>query len=69
MQLKRDEESEVKYSKYYRSPIILELIEYKIEENNYIKSWNKPSTIRFSKNGDLGIARETETGQASTVYF
>lgn len=118
----RGEESEVKYYKYLKSPTILELKEYKIEENNLyivleyaehgtlnqhiIQKRQKNETFDVEtildwvtelflglftihekqllhrdiksdnlfvcennvlKIGDLGIARATETGQASTV--
>jgi len=121
-QRNRGEECEVKYYKYLKSPTILELKEYKIEENNlYIVleyaefgTLNQHIILKRQKNetfdietildwvtelflglytihekqllhrdiksdnlfickdnvlkiGDLGIARATETGQASTV--
>lgn len=121
-QRNRGEESEVKYYKYLKSPTILELKEYKIEENNLyivleyaeygtlnqhiiekrqkgggfdvdtLLDWVtelflglftihekqllhrdiKSDNLFVCKNnvlkiGDLGIARATETGQASTV--
>jgi len=121
-QRNRGEESEAKYYKYLKSPTILELKEYKIEENNLyivleyaehgtlnhqintrrnkgdmfdvdtVLNWItelflglftihekqllhrdiKSENLFICKNnvlkiGDLGIARATETGQASTV--